>query len=56
MVFYALTFSGSGGNCLNTRPLGRVQISSEGSGKCYCNEIIMDDRYSCITYDSNGTL
>ena len=33
-----------------------VQISSEGPGKCYCNEITMDDRYSCITYDSNGKL
>ena len=33
-----------------------VQISSEGPGKCYCNEITMDDRCSCITYDSNGKL
>ena len=33
-----------------------VQISSEGPGKCYCNEITMDDRYSCITYDSNREL
>ena len=31
-----------------------VQISSEGPGKCYCNEITMGDRCSCITYDSNG--
>ena len=33
-----------------------VQISSEGPGKCYCNEINMDDHCSCITYDSNGKL
>ena len=33
-----------------------VQISSKGPGKCYCNEITMDDRYSCITYDSNCKL
>ena len=31
-----------------------VQISSKGPGKCYCNEITMDDRCSCITYDSNA--
>ena len=40
--------------CKTNRP--SVQISSEGPGKCYCNEITMDDRYSCITYDSNGKL
>ena len=33
-----------------------VPISSEGPGKCYCNEITMDDRCSCITYNSNGKL
>ena len=33
-----------------------VQISSEGPGKCYCDEITMGDRCSCITYDSNGKL
>ena len=33
-----------------------VQISSEGPGKCYCNEITMDDCCSCITYNSNGKL
>ena len=32
-----------------------VQISSEGPGKSYCR-IVMDDRCSCITYDSNGKL
>ena len=33
-----------------------VQIFSEGPGKCYCNEITIDDRCSCITYDSKGKL
>ena len=33
-----------------------VQISSEGPGKCYCNEITMNDHCSCITNDSNGKL
>ena len=33
-----------------------AQTSSDGPGKCYCNEITMDDRYSCITKDSNGKL
>ena len=33
-----------------------VQISSEGPGKYYCNEITLDDSYSCITYDSNGKM
>ena len=33
-----------------------LQISSKGPGKCYCEEITMDDHYSCITYDSNGKL
>ena len=63
MVFHALTFAGSRGSCLNTRKLFEdeaarpsAQISSDGPGKCYCNEIIMDDRYSCITRDSNGKL
>ena len=32
------------------------KISFEGSGKCYCNKITMDDCCSCITYDSNGKL
>ena len=35
--FHALTFAGS-----------RVQTSSEGHGKCQCNESNMYDRYSCI--------
>ena len=33
-----------------------VQISSEGLGKCYCNEITMADRCSCTTYNSNGKM
>ena len=33
-----------------------VQISSEGPSKCYCSEITMNYRCSCITFDSNGKL
>ena len=29
---------------------------ADGPGKFYCNEMIMDDRCSCKTYDSNGKL
>ena len=57
VVFHALTFAGPRGSLFEhdaARP--SVQISSEGPGKCYCNEITMDDRCSCITYDSNGKL
>ena len=32
-------------------PRPGVQISSEGPGKCFCNEITMNDSCSCITYD-----
>ena len=56
MVFQALTSAGSRGSCLNPRSRPSIQISSEGPGKCDCNEINMDDRCSCIIYDSNGKL
>ena len=48
MFFHALTFAGSLGCCLNTRP--SVQISSEGPDKCYCNETYMCNLYSCMVY------
>ena len=55
MVFHALSFAGSRGSQLEREAAkSSVKISSEGPGKCYCNEITMDNRCSCITYDSNG--
>ena len=51
MFFHALTFAGSRGRCLNTRPLGRV-YKHRPRDQASVNAIKqnMYDRYSCIFY------
>ena len=56
MIFNALTFAGSRGSCLRTRPLGRVfKLLPRYPANVNALEHIMCDRYSCILYDSMKT-